>query len=260
MPLKSRRWWRRLLVIFLTLALLYAAITTLPFIFPYLLFSHKIHYQNLAAYSDAAFDQDFASTLQNVQFRLEDGEIYDAGATHRIFLYRREKLYGFFAFLAGVNANSQGFNVDLFGRIFISAPFIEQLRGRFGDRYRHALIEGNLAHIIAHEIMHSCLTEKLGYRRAHALPMWKQEGYAEYGATIQAIKADTTYDFHARVAKVLDTSFLADMPLRRSYYEAQVLVEYLMEIEKMSFIELIEERFTKEEALRNLKSWFAEQN
>jgi hypothetical protein len=252
MSLKSRRWPRRLLVSLVALALLYAAITTLPFIFPYPLFSHKMPYQNLAAYSDAAFEPDFVSTLQNVQRRLEGGEICDATATHRIFICRSEKLYGFFAFLAGLNANSQDFNVDLFGRIFISAPFIEQLRGRSGDRYRHALIEGNLAHIIAHEIMHSCLAEKLGYRRAHALPAWKQEGYAEYGATIKAIKADTTYDFHARAAKIFDTSFLANMPLRRSYYEAQVLVEYSLEIKRMDFSELIDARVTKAEALKNL--------
>jgi hypothetical protein len=84
----------------------------------------------------------------------------------------------------------------------------------------------------------------------------KQEGYAEYGATIKAIKADTTYDFHARAAKVFDESFLANMPLRRSYYEAQVLVEYLMEIEKKNFSELIRESINKDEVWRELGNWF----
>ena len=74
--------------------------------------------------------------------------------------------------------------------IFVSLTFLEEMEERYGPRFRYSLVEGDLAHIVTHEIVHTLVEEELGRFAAKRLPRWKLEGYCEYAAVREAVRRD----------------------------------------------------------------------
>ncbi len=145
-----------------------------------------------------------------------------------------------------------------FNKIYISAPFIEQV---YSDRkaankiVRYSAMEGSVEEIICHEIIHSFVYNKLGSIEASSLPGWKQEGYGEYGANILPKRNDTTYRFKDRVDLYKDSSFWNGNKFAFEYYEAEILVEFLIDVKKMTFEQLMIDTFTYQMALKELNDY-----
>ena len=225
-------------------------------LFPQPAFSYRLEYQNYRIYSDAPLDSTIQALFDDVEQRNRAIPIYQPGKIWTVFLCRDLERYGFYAELSGLAKFSQGFNLVLANRIFISLTFIESVHARFGPASRHSLLEGSAAHIISHEIFHSCIAETLGFWRARALPSWKVEGYAEYAATRHAIRSDSSDSFRARLSRLFEPGFLAAYPLRRHYYQSQLLVEFLSEVKGLNFAAIMGDGTNEAETLEALRAWY----
>ena len=102
------------------------------------------------------------------------------------------------------------------------------------------------------EIIHSFVYEKLGAKKYALVPFWKQEGYAEYAANISVKEKDSLYNFNNRVDIYLDDGFWGDNKAVKDYYEAELLVENLIENKKLSFDLLMSNSITLEYAQNQL--------
>jgi hypothetical protein len=116
-------------------------------------------------------------------------------------------------------------------------------------------MEGNMEEVICHEIIHSFVYNKFGSIRASSLPSWKQEGYAEYGANILPKRNDTSYRFKNRVELYKNSSFWEGNKYVFEYYESQILVEFLMDIKKITFGQLMANSFTYQMALNAFREY-----
>lgn len=95
-----------------------------------------------------------------------------------------------------------------------------------------------LSDVIAHEVTHLLIQNKLGLAKSFALPRWKVEGYCEY------VAGDTTIGFEEGVRRWKanpndDSTYL--------YFKYQQMAKYLLDDEKISVEELFNRDFDEKE-------------
>ncbi len=118
--------------------------------------------------------------------------------------------YETFAGKVGKPARSQGFTLHPFDYVFINLPFIKKVREDNLEGYTYHLLAGDPAHIIAHEIAHIWISDRLAYMPMRRLEDWKKEGYAEYVAAKRLKDEDVAYSFRD-VAKDFWAGAFADL-------------------------------------------------
>ena len=220
-------------------------------------FSENYKFGKYKLYTNSTF-KNSSEYLKEIDDRLKACELYDEKLEHSIHVFSSESKFKFYAVIAGSSYPAQGFNMHAVNKIYISLPFIEQV---YSDRKAankivlHSAMEGNLEGIICHEIIHSFVYNKLGSIRASSLPTWKQEGYAEYGANILPKRNDTNYRFKDRVELYKNSSFWDGNKFVFEYYEAEILVEFLIDVKKMTFEQLMTETFTYQMALNEFNKY-----
>ena len=185
-------------------------------------------------------------------------ELYDEGASHKVFLCQSQRMYAFFSFLTRKPAHTQGLVLTAPGNIILSGPGMRSMAERSGGRPRHSRFEGSLAGAIAHEVAHMQVAATVGSRRVWSLPFWKNEGYAEYAANLAMIRSDGEYDLRRRVELLLDDDFWQPplRPVDRRHFRWQVLVEYLCGEQEYGFEELIADSVIEESAMDELLLWY----
>lgn len=237
--------------------LLAEALCGLLLIFPQPFFHFSHTTKNLHLYSDAPLTASEKAQVEDLAQLLSRETMNIPSINHRIFLSNSSRRYAFYGFLVNKNSNSQGFNVEPTGNIFINKPFIDGIRRQYGPAYSYTLLEGDLSHIIAHEIVHTLVTKKLGFWKSRALPAWKKEGYAEYLAAKLRSSDELSFNFRDRYAHFQRFSPDTISPVRLHYLESQLLLHYLMEIERMDFDSVMHTSLTEAEVFDQLKAWQA---
>jgi hypothetical protein len=187
---KILKWSLNFLAVIVALVLIYIAVPA----FPHLLFNYKITHKNFTFYSDQKFADDFADYMLEVEQRIEGLEVYDSTFSPDIFICSDESLYDFFAFWVMVNENSQAFNLSLLNNTFVNLTRVNNLRYYHDQRLRYTHLNGELSQVIAHELVHNLDCRFIGFGEYTDKPVWKREGYAEYGSTINFIKMDNKYN------------------------------------------------------------------
>lgn len=255
----TRKWLFSIFVIVLGLFFVYVLSLFLLIRFPYPWFPYKLQYQNFSVHSDQKIDGGFSEILDDTTERLAFSEFYEPDRSYRIFLCNDVKNYSFFASLVELSPKSQGFNVQFVGNIFLSLQFIKIIQSQFGTGYKNTVLEGSVAHILTHEIAHTYNGKKLGYFAERKLPLWKNEGYAEYTAAKYAIQKNSVYEFIDQLITLVDNDQLKNHPIRRQYIQSLLIVTYLAEIKNMTFQHIVELEVPERELLAEIKEWYLSQ-
>lgn len=243
---------RALAVLVLILAVPISALA-----FPYPFFSHSEEFGHCVVYSDEEFAAGFDEVMKDVNKRLESVEVLPEGGANRVFLCRSQKLFSVFARLSRVNPNVQGFNLSLLGNTFVSVPRVDYVRATYGPYPPYGMREGDIAHVIAHEVIHDLSQNEIGFIMYYRLPVWKREGYAEYGAVASKIREDEGPGLRQRIPVLLnDGNWGGGRDPAREYYESELLVEYLIEIEGRTFEEIMSAEITRDDAHKKMMNWY----
>ena len=210
---------RGLLVLFLLVALDIAALA-----FPYPLFAHRQEFGEFTVCSSRPIPDGFAEVIEDARVRAAAMEHARPGADYRVFVCGDERLYSVFAFLTRKSPHSMAIGLSVFRNMYLNEPKIRRVGAHNALGIRHAYFEGDLAEVIAHEIAHANVVERLGYWRALSMAEWKSEGYAEYQANRAAKRADDSYAFADRVAIIHQGGiFASGAPL--TVFNEQILKE-----------------------------------
>jgi hypothetical protein len=243
----------------LTALILILAIPISALAFPYPFFDHSDQFGHCVVYSDEEFAAGFDEVMKDVNGRLEAVEILPGGGGNRVFLCRSQKLYSVFARLSRVNPNVQGFNLSFFGNTFVSIPRIDYTRATYGPYPPYGMREGSVAHVIAHEVTHDLSQNEVGFIKYLRLPMWKREGYAEYGAVAGKIREDEGPGLRERIPVLLDDYYWGSgRDPARVYYESELLVEYLIDIEGRTFEQIMSDEITHGAVYKGMMNWYEE--
>jgi hypothetical protein len=248
------RWGARVFLALVVLEVLHISALA----FPYPLFSHKSRFGSCTVYSDAPLEPGFAEIMRDVNRRLEASELHGPEKRNRVFYCRKQKTYALLARLALVNPLAQGFNLSLLGNTFISEPRIDRVGASSSGFPPYGVREGNPAHVIAHEIVHDYTEDELGFWTYYRLPLWKREGYAEYGSTIAAVRADGTLSLGERIEILQDDrNWHPGVDFFREYYRGALLVEFLSEIRGYRFAEIMRHDVTLASTDAAMLRWYA---
>ena len=122
----------------------------------------------------------------------------------------------------------------------------------------------NLSGLIAHEMIHCHQFNVFGFSSLNT-PIWKQEGYPEYITRITRDDADLKIGLTKFIQ--LKKDGLGDWDWVESndgngtlanYFKARLLVQYLMEIEQMTYKEILTDDRNEEEVENKMLEWFEE--
>lgn len=247
------KWGGRALV---ALALI-LAIPISALAFPYPFFEHSGKFGHCVVYSDEEWFPGFDAVMRDVNMRLESVDLLPAGSENRIFLCRSQKRYSTLARISRVNPNVQGFNLSIFGNTFVSVPRVDYTRMVSGGLPRYGVREGDLAHVIAHEVIHDLCQNRIGFINYLRLPVWKREGYAEYGAVAGAIRRAGGPGLKERIPVLLnDCNWYGPEDYAKEYYRGELLVEYLSDIEGLTFEQIMSDDVVLNEAHERMMKWY----
>ena len=141
-------------------------------VFPEPMFAHSESHRGITFYSRTPLPAALDAIADDVVARLSVSPLYNAGSRHRVFITDSPTWYVLFN---GPYRRAMARNVDIGHAIFV--PRLDVASGRivhFDGRSTPA------AAVLAHEIMHTYVTERVGLIASWRLPRWKREGYPEY--------------------------------------------------------------------------------
>ena len=213
----------RIIVLFLILIVIYILVPA----YPHLIFKHKIEYGNFSVYSDTKLPDNFIDVLKETELRIRKVEVYDSTFRPDIFICDSEDLYKFFAFWIRMNPNSQGFNLSFFNNTFLNVSRINSLKYYHDQRLKYTHLNGNISQVLAHELIHNLDSRYSGFWNYIDKPVWKKEGYCEFGSTIAFIEKDYKYDLFKRSSYYFEDDLFNAPNHSKNYYKSQLMVEYL---------------------------------
>ena len=222
------RWGLGLLLVLLALFALQVTVLA----FPQILFARHLQSGSVVVYFDGQARDEIARIVEDVERRLLGSGYYDPSRTSRVFLFDNQLKYALFARLSLVTTEAQGFALSVFDNTFISRPNIAAMAHRTGGRPRYSIWEGDPAHVIAHEVGHHYMIDRIGRSAWSDLPQWKQEGFPEYVANIALLRSDSTATLPRRIDILADGQYW-DWQQRwdRRHYEAELMVEFLLDVQ-----------------------------
>jgi len=214
-------------------------------------FPYHSEYREFTIRSDKPLQEKLKQDLDSVAWRLSSVLGYDKG-TYKIYICNLPETYGPFARRVGRPVNTQGFNLEPLNYIFINASFINEVKLQNQSEYKYSILEGNLAHIIAHEICHQLITAEIGYFTMRKIETWKIEGFCEYAASKRVKLSDPKYQFGKQVVDFQNGKYQAISPGRRFYIESQICVEYYLDYRNKNFVDLLEEDLSREGLIKEI--------
>ena len=121
----------------------------------------------------------------------------------------------------------------------------------------------NLTQLLAHEMTHCLQFDKLGLWKSKPIaniPNWKWEGYAEYVSRQNTDQKDLSKNIARLIAtnkSNWEITFTDNTIAPREYYESWTLVQYCMDIKKMSYIQILEDTTSEQTVRQEMLSWFS---
>jgi hypothetical protein len=222
--------------------------------------SSSIQRGTVKIYYNGSSQAEMGKLADEVNRRLMASGFYDSSRTDRVFFFQNEKLYSFFVKLSLLKHTPQGFNLSIFGNSYVNGPFIKRLAESTAMPPKYSIHEGSYGHIIAHEIAHQYIIDRIGRTGWLKLPHWKQEGLPEYIANIGLIRRDTLLTLHDRVNILNDeTAWYGSNEWNRIHYEAELLIEYLFDVAGYSLEDIVSDNINKYDTRNALNRWSAEQ-
>jgi hypothetical protein len=214
------------------------ALTLAPYIaliaFPYPFFSHEVHLENIAVYSDQAISPALLSILNDVEERLRRSPLNHPTLQHRLFICNNSWL---FTFLANTDYRAGGVNKTWLNQnIFLRRSDIGENRV-IGPSGRAVSGERTLAYFITHEIAHSLEAHLLGRYAYLRLPAWKREGYADY------VARDSEFAFAERLADFQINDPAMDPRGSGLYLRYELFVAYLLDVAHLPPEEMLTDSF-----------------
>lgn len=258
---------RKLFKVILTLLAIIVLIISIPQLilaYPNFLFKERHTYKNFIILSDRRIEQDLNKMLDSISHKLAKTGFYKEEENIKIiFCYDngKERFFNKIS-LSPTGAGFQHFS----GNIYLFNERIEHFKkenakakGDYQKLIEYTYQEFELDNILTHEILHKLHSDTLGlleFKRKMPPPHWKAEGFAEYHTFNSEKKKDKKYNFRNRVSlyfQYKNEPFIF-------YYKSQMLYEFLMEYEKLSFNEIMQEKVTEKTTFDKLSKWYNHKN
>lgn len=195
--------------------------------FPQTLLANSVSYGKFTVYSSEPIEPGIEKVLDSAEARLQRSPIYDESVARRIYL---TKSYGMYMLLSHKAYMSFANSVPFINNVIINKSDIAADRV-FVNREKNN--SRSLSGVIAHEVAHLFIRQRLGTIQASLMPTWKNEGYCEY------VAGDSTITFDEGI-RLWRENPADDTGYR--YIKYHLMIKRLLEKENMT----VDELFTRD--------------
>lgn len=228
---------------------------------PQVLFSNSTRIGTVTVFYDGLDAEHARRLATEIDRRLRGSRYYDATRNDRVFVFRDRSTYRLYRMLTLSAIVPSGFNLSIFGNSYVCKAVATELGEATGGQPRFSIWDGDLAHVAAHEIGHQYIVDRIGSRRWRAMPQWKREGLPEYIADIGAVRADPSLSLVSRIGILGDDTQWTATPAGRRpgwdrmHYEAELMVEFLLDVQGVPLERVVSDRVTKSDTYSAMMSW-----
>ena len=237
----------------------FAGVLLALILYPQNLFAKRVDHRNLRIYTDRALHREYKRIFDDALALARRSELYEEHLTFDVFLAHKS----FYNAL----------DTRVFGRA-LARSVDNNVILKVEVDFKNNLLVGpsntrNLIKTIAHEIIHCLQLEKYGILKFNPLSppeVWIREGYPEYmvnsleqGRTVDRLKSQVTrlLDYQKSGALWVEITPGQFDPL--SYFKGQVLIGFLMDINEMTYDEIINGNLNEADTYDQMMKWYAQQ-
>lgn len=241
---------------FTALCLLITGILLTIILNPLLTYANKTFHNQFTIYHNKPIDPLFIKTLDQAKELVASSDVFESNYTIDICMNDGSKYPGLIKLFLG-KAFAWGFydKVVLQGTTNFDQNYLE-LNG----------YKWNLTQLLAHEIVHCLQFNKLGFWKSKPIadiPNWKWEGYAEYVSRQnpdQKVLQKNIDRFIATNNNNWAVTFSDSTIAPREYYEYWIMIQFCIDIKKMTFKQIIADRTDAEIVRNEMMSWYNSRN
>jgi hypothetical protein len=237
--------------IFLTVLFISGIILTV-ILNPRLTYANKTTHKNFRVYHDTTLDPQILKYLDQTIVLLKSSEFYDDKLTFDICLNENSVYPKLMQVLRG-----QAFGFGFLDKVVLQGT------ANYQDNYIELNgYKWNLTQLLAHEMIHCLQFDKLGFWKSKPvanIPNWKWEGYAEYVSRQETNQKDLSKNL-ARLFTTNKGSWkvtFADSTISpRAYYESWTMVQYYMNIKKMTYEQILADTTNEQIVRQDMMNWY----
>ena len=195
-------------------------------IYPQVLFAHSFDHDGITVYSRTALPPEAADRTTEITELLKRSELYISELDDRIFICNDPWLFRLFS---PIHARSFAVSVPLTNNVFVASADLvtDTARSR-----RPEFSQRSFSGLVAHEITHRLIRDRVGLLRSLTLETWLKEGYCDYIAGEGSFPEPRGLQLLAEGRSVPSRSF--------QYFLWRQMVEHLVERRRLAFGDLVE--------------------
>lgn len=226
---------------------------------PILLYANKTVKGNFSIYHNRPLDKHLLNQLKQSSFITKESELYDSGLKIDVCLKDDSKYPFLIEKILGRDLLTSFYNKIVFTGDEVN--YDKNYIAINGHRW-------NLTEMLAHVQVHCLEFKKFGLWKSNPIarhPDWKWEGYPEYIARQNAQIGNLQTGIKTLLLTEKDNKSgwmtLSDnTEILIHYFKYRLLVQYCLEVKKMSFVQLLQDT-TKEETVREqMMNWYGKKS
>ena len=234
-------------------ALLIAGLLLIIVLNPILTYANKTTHNNLTVFHNKTFDARLLTKLDQATELLKASEFYNPKLHLDICLNDGSKYPKLIRAIRG-----QAFAWGFYDKVVMQGV------ANYQDNYIELNgYKWNLTQLLAHEMTHCLQFDKLGFWKSKPIaniPNWKWEGYAEYVSRQNTEQKDLSKNIERLIATDKSTweiKFGDSTIAPREYYDYWTLVQYCMDIKKMTYKQILADTTSEQAVRQEMISWFS---
>ena len=236
-------------------ALLIAGLLLVVILNPILTYANKTTHNNFTVFHNKTLDPTLLTKLDQATELLKASEFYNPNLHFDVCLNDGSKYPKLIKTLRG-----EAFAWGFYDKVV--------LRGTANFKDNYVELNGykwNLTQLLAHEMTHCLQFDKLGLWKSKPfanIPNWKWEGYAEYVSRQNADQKDLSKNIELLIAtdkNNWEIKFADSTIAPREYYENWTLIQYCIDIKKMTYNQILADTASEQIVRQEMMSWFGRQ-
>jgi hypothetical protein len=226
---------------------------------PVLTYAQQSAHNNFIIFHDKAPDTLLNSRLDQAETLLKSSEFYRQDLHLDICLNDGSHYPGLMQKIRG-----QAFAWGFYNKVVLQGT------SNYGKNYTELNgFKWNFTQLLAHEMTHCLQFDHLGFWRSNpvaGIAEWKWEGYAEYISRKDQDQENLLKNIErlAEANKTAKDSWeinFADSTIApRAYYNYWLLLQYCMDIKKMSYKQVLDDTTAEENVTQQMMSWYGQQH
>ncbi len=221
--------------------------------FPSFSYGSKTDFEGLTIYHNTPLEEGYENVLRDVMKLVKTSELYDEEFAIELCLDDQSWYPRVINEIRG-----PAFGFGLANKVILKskASFIDNKAYGYGQSWQ-------LAELIAHEMIHTFQYNKYGFETL-STPFWKQEGYAE----VISRAGRSNYDLVSSISLMISErekvggdhwvwiTLEDESGVPSEYLRSKNLIQYMMEVEKSNYDQILEDQRTREEVESFMMDWY----